>query len=45
MYQGLDERLIPAAHRSVLAHIIHMVDTGRLVSVGEVSPDGEYQLA
>lgn len=44
MYQGLDERLIPAARRSVLAHIIHMVDTGRLVSVGEISPDGEYQL-
>ena len=40
MYAAVDPKLYPAAARSVLAHLIHMVDTGRVKVDGDV-----YRLA
>ena len=34
MYAGVPEELHPAAQRSVLAHLIHMVETGRATCNG-----------
>jgi len=39
MYAAVDPKLYPAAARSVLAHLIHMVETGRVKVDGDV-----YQL-
>jgi glyoxylase-like metal-dependent hydrolase (beta-lactamase superfamily II) len=36
MYAAVDPKLYPAAARSVLAHLIHMVETGRVKADGDV---------
>jgi len=44
MYVGTDQRLYPAAARSVLAHVIQLVRAGRVVTDGAPGPDSEYRL-
>ncbi|MGD2134191.1 MAG: MBL fold metallo-hydrolase [Maricaulaceae bacterium] len=44
MYADVDKRLFPAAAHSVLAHLIHMVETGVAVCDGQASLDAEYRL-
>lgn len=44
IYATVDRRLYPAASRSVLAHLIHLVRTGRVVCDDEPSLDCEYRL-
>ena len=44
IYASLDKRLYPAAAHSVLAHINHMVETGRVVAEGD-GLKGAYRLA
>jgi glyoxylase-like metal-dependent hydrolase (beta-lactamase superfamily II) len=45
MYAAVDPRLHPAAAHSVLAHLIHLVKTGRVVSDGAPSIDSAFRLA
>lgn len=45
MYADIDKRLHPAAAHSVLAHLIHMVDSGRVDCDGETTLKGSYRLA
>ena len=45
MYAALDPRLHPAAMHSVLAHLIHLARTGKVVSEGEPSIDSVFRLA
>lgn len=42
MYPGLADRLVPAARRSVLAHLIHMVEDGRVACDGAPDEDTVY---
>ena len=42
MYADVDSRLHPAAARSVLAHLIHLVETGRAASDGPPALDAAY---
>jgi glyoxylase-like metal-dependent hydrolase (beta-lactamase superfamily II) len=44
MYAEVDPRLHRAAGRSVFAHLLHMVETGRVLTQGTPSPDGEFAL-
>jgi glyoxylase-like metal-dependent hydrolase (beta-lactamase superfamily II) len=44
MYVGVDERLHPAAARSVLSHLIHLVETERVVTDGPPSLQAAYAL-
>jgi len=44
MYREVDKRLHGAAARSVLAHLIHMQETGRVRSDGEASETAVYRL-
>ena len=44
MYADIDKRLHHAAGRSVLAHLIHMVETGRVVSDGKPAAETTYRL-
>lgn len=44
MYQDVPKHLHPAAARSVLSHIIHMVDDGRLAASGDVAAAGRFTL-
>jgi len=44
MYANVDRRLHPAARHSVLSHIIHMVETGRLACDGPPAMHAEYRL-
>jgi len=44
MYVGTDQRLYPAAARSVLAHVIQLVRAGRVVTDGAPGPDSDYRL-
>jgi glyoxylase-like metal-dependent hydrolase (beta-lactamase superfamily II) len=44
MYVGVDQRLYPAAGRSVLAHMIQLVKTGRAVTDGAAGIESEYRL-
>ncbi|MGJ3230391.1 MAG: MBL fold metallo-hydrolase [Oceanicaulis sp.] len=44
MYADVDKRLHPAAAHSVLAHMIHLVDQGRVLASGGTGLDAEYQL-
>ena len=44
IYAHIDKRLYPAAAHSVLAHINHMQDTGRVIADGK-GLKGEYRLA
>jgi glyoxylase-like metal-dependent hydrolase (beta-lactamase superfamily II) len=45
MYADVDKRLHPAACHSVLAHLIHLVRTGRVACAGEPTIDTAYRLA
>ena len=45
LYADVDARLHPAAARSMLAAILHLVRQGRLAADGEAGPDAEYRLA
>lgn len=45
MYAAVDRRLHPAAARSVLAHLIHLVRAGQVVSDGEPNLEGEFRLS
>lgn len=45
LYQHVDKRLHPAAAHSVLAHIIHLVDTGRVISDSPPGLRSEYTIA
>ena len=44
MYAGVPRNLHAAAAHTVLAHIIHMVETGRLKTDGLPSRNGSYRL-
>ena len=41
-YRGLDPRLRPAAARTVLAHLIHLVEGGRVACPGEPDEGARY---
>jgi len=45
MYAGVDQRLYPAAGRSVLAHLIELVKDGRVKTDGAPEGNSEYRLA
>ncbi len=45
MYPDIDRGLHPAAARSVLAHLIHMVEDGRAACEGEPTEAGTYSLS
>jgi hypothetical protein len=45
IYATIDRRLRPAAARSMLAHLIHLVRTGVVTTEGEPGLDSEYRLA
>ncbi|MEZ5938275.1 MAG: MBL fold metallo-hydrolase [Hyphomonadaceae bacterium] len=44
IYQDVDSRLHPAACHSVLAHVIHLVETGRVRADGPMDVNSEYAL-
>jgi glyoxylase-like metal-dependent hydrolase (beta-lactamase superfamily II) len=44
MYADVDTRLYPAASRSVFAHVIELVKSGRVKTDGEPAINGEYHL-
>ena len=44
MYQGVDKRLYPAAARSVLAHLVEMVNDGRAVCTSKPAVDAEFSV-
>jgi glyoxylase-like metal-dependent hydrolase (beta-lactamase superfamily II) len=45
MYVGVDQRLYPAAARSVHAHMIELVRAGRVVTDGAAELEADYRLA
>ena len=45
MYKNVDKRLHPAAARSVLAHLIAMVDDDRVTCTGEPTLNSKYRAA
>jgi glyoxylase-like metal-dependent hydrolase (beta-lactamase superfamily II) len=45
LYADVDARLHPAAARSMLAAMIHLVREGRLATDGDPGPQSEYRLA
>ena len=45
IYAAVDPRLHPAAAHSVLAHMIELVKSGRVVAEGSPALDSEYRLA
>ena len=45
VYVGLDPRLVGAAGRSVLAHLIELADTGVVAVDGPLGPGAKYRLA
>jgi glyoxylase-like metal-dependent hydrolase (beta-lactamase superfamily II) len=45
LYADVDARLWPAAARSMLAAMIHLVREGRIIADGEPGPDATYRLA
>jgi len=45
MYADVDKRLHPAAAHSVLAHMIHLVKTGRVACEGELDLTGRFRIA
>lgn len=44
MYADVDKRLHPAAAHSVLAHMIHLVKTGRVACAGDADLSAQYRL-
>lgn len=45
MYADVDPKLYPAAARSVLAHLLHMVETERVKADGDAGTESVYRLA
>lgn len=45
IYIGLDSRLVGAASLTVLAHLEHLVESGRVVTDGPAAIDGRFRLA
>ena len=45
LYADVDSKLWPAASRSMLAAMYHLVRLGSLTTAGEPGPDSEYRLA
>ncbi len=45
MYRHIPAAMHHAASRSVLAHLEHMAETGRIEADGAVTPDAVYSLA
>lgn len=45
LYADVDQRLWPAAARSMLAGIIHLARQGKVLADGEPGPESEYRLA
>jgi glyoxylase-like metal-dependent hydrolase (beta-lactamase superfamily II) len=45
IYKDVDKRLHPAACHSVLAHVIHLVETGRVKAEGPLGLATEYRLS
>ncbi|MDB5416725.1 MAG: metallo-beta-lactamase family protein [Phenylobacterium sp.] len=45
LYADVDSKLWPAASRSMLAAMIHLVRAGKVAAVGELGPGSEYRLA
>lgn len=45
LYAAVDKRLHPAAARSVLAHLIQLVEEGRVLTEGAAGPASVYRLA
>ena len=45
LYRGLDQRLRPAAARTVLAHLIHLVETGHVACGGTPDENARYRAA
>lgn len=45
MYAAVDKKLYPAAARSVLAHMEHLVARGAVITEGRPTLSGEYRLA
>jgi glyoxylase-like metal-dependent hydrolase (beta-lactamase superfamily II) len=43
MYADIDPKMHPAAARSVLAHLVHMVATGRAICAGAPTADSDYR--
>jgi hypothetical protein len=43
IYKDVDKRLHPAACHSVLAHIIHLVDTGNVTADGPFNLTTHYK--
>jgi glyoxylase-like metal-dependent hydrolase (beta-lactamase superfamily II) len=44
IYAAVDKRLYPAAARSVYAHVLGMIEDGRIAADGEVRLDSEFRL-
>jgi glyoxylase-like metal-dependent hydrolase (beta-lactamase superfamily II) len=44
IYRGLDPRLVRAAGRSVLAHLLELIDDGRVVADGPATTEGRFRL-
>ena len=42
-YRGLDPRLRPAAARTVLAHLINLVESGRATCPGKPDEEAHYR--
>jgi hypothetical protein len=45
MYAAVDPGLYPAAARSVLAHMIELVRSGKVIVEGDPGLDSDYRLA
>ena len=45
IYKDVDQRLHPAACHSVLAHVVHLVETGRVKADGPLGLGTDYRLA
>jgi glyoxylase-like metal-dependent hydrolase (beta-lactamase superfamily II) len=45
LYATVDQRLWPAAAQSVLAHLIHLTRSGRVLTAGAPALDSDYRLA
>ena len=45
MYVGTEPRLYPAAAHSVFAHVIQLVKSGQVTTVGQPRLDGEYWIS
>lgn len=45
VYTDLDPRLLPAAARNVLAHLLALEDAGRVRALGPMAPDTAFALA